>query len=242
MSSKKNLLTEATNPQAYDAETVDWAKENGQGSKKQELYREYFDDPELWQGKQVIDAGCGTGWLCNYFKEGGASSVTGLEPSIKNLEYAKQHFSGIEFILGDLMNYEPKQQYDLVTCVMVLMNLPSPIEAIRKLKTLAKPNGNIILVVPDYEYFRAARHGYKLTIEDLSDDEYVERVIRPDFTVTDIIRKTEVYEAAGKDVGLSLITVKPLVPSETFRKDLLQYEEFKDKPLMHLLHFKNMQN
>lgn len=238
MTRLSELLAEATNPKAYDADNVNWEQENGLGSSRQELYREYFNHPESWRDKAVLDVGCGTGWLCNFYKEDGAHSVTGIEPSEKNLDYAQAHFKNIEFVWSDLLSFESIHTYDLVSAVMVLMNIESMDTAFRQLSKLTKTAGELLIVVPDYDYFKMPRNGYEIEIEHINEDEYVERTKRPQFTVSDIIRKNGVYKVAALSTGFKLIDEIPLLPTDNFRKDLLQYDEFKGKPIMHLMRFK----
>ncbi len=42
-----------------------------------------------FQGKRVLDLGCGFGWHCRYADEQGAESVIGIDISAKMLEDAK---------------------------------------------------------------------------------------------------------------------------------------------------------
>jgi SAM-dependent methyltransferase len=42
-----------------------------------------------FNGKRVLDLGCGYGWHCRYAVENGATSVTGIDLSVKMLEKAK---------------------------------------------------------------------------------------------------------------------------------------------------------
>src|SRR5690625_4840250 len=53
-----------------------------------------------FQGKRVLDLGCGYGWHCIYAMEQGASSVTGVDISRKMLEVAKEKtpFQAVEYI------------------------------------------------------------------------------------------------------------------------------------------------
>jgi 2-polyprenyl-3-methyl-5-hydroxy-6-metoxy-1,4-benzoquinol methylase len=239
MSRLEDLLAEATNPLAYSADDVNWQDENGKSSVRQELYREYFlKYIESWQGKSVLDVGSGTGWLANFFLENGAESVEGIEPSSKNTQFARKRFPLIHFREIDLLSFNPGKQYDVVSCVMVLMNLKSMDDVFAKFDELLATKGEILTVVPDFNYFKTPRHDYKLEVLEMSDDEYVARTERPHFSIVDIVRKIHVYTEAATRAGFEVTDHVPLVPTANFRSDLRQYAEFKDKPIMHLLRFR----
>jgi trans-aconitate methyltransferase len=239
MSDVDTLLHQATNPLAYDAQNTDWVLENGKDSPRQDIYREYFEPYSAdWVGKSVVDVGSGAGWLLNYFKENGAASVVGIEPSAKNVDASAQLYPDITVHRADLLSYRPDQQYDLVTCVMVLTNVLDLEIGFKKLRALMATNAHLMVVVPDFEYFRQPRHNYKLTIEDISSSEYVIETERPTAVLTDIVRKNERYIEAATAAGLQLIDSTPIVPSMQFTGNLPQYQQFAAQPIMHLLRFR----
>src|ERR1041385_5126794 len=47
----------------------------------------------VFQGKRILDLGCGYGWHCQYAIEHGAKSVTGVDISNKMLDVAREKTS-----------------------------------------------------------------------------------------------------------------------------------------------------
>jgi ubiquinone/menaquinone biosynthesis C-methylase UbiE len=110
-------------------------------------------DPVLWRfagdvkGLDVIDAGCGTGYLSRKFAERGAS-VVGIDVSPKMIEIARKRVPGIEFSvdscseLGTVAN----SSVDLVVANYVLMDTPDLEGTMRSFYRVLRPGGHAVLV------------------------------------------------------------------------------------------------
>lgn len=102
----------------------------------------------------LLDIGAGTGdflqeaknqnWLC-----------TGIEPNekAKNIAMSK----GVSFV-ADLMSLE-NHSFDVITMWHVLEHVPDLEQQIQELKRLLKPNGTILIAVPNYKSFDAQHYG-----------------------------------------------------------------------------------
>lgn len=70
-----------------------------------------------FEGKRVLDLGCGFGWHCQYAAEHGAESVLGIDISEKMLEEAKKRnrFFSVDYRLIPIEDYEfPSDSFDVV--------------------------------------------------------------------------------------------------------------------------------
>lgn len=70
-----------------------------------------------FQGKRVLDLGCGFGWHCRYAADNGAKAVTGIDISEKMLEKAKEMTESpvIEYILMPVEEVDyPSESFDAV--------------------------------------------------------------------------------------------------------------------------------
>src|ERR1043166_6654479 len=66
------------------------------------------------QDQQILEIGCGRGWMSNMLKKYG--KVTAVDPIAPVIEYAKKLFPGIHFIAGtlpDLITAGNSRKYDL---------------------------------------------------------------------------------------------------------------------------------
>ena len=78
---------------------------------------------KLKPGAKVLDIGCGTGHLANFFHKKGFD-VTGIEPSVNMLNYARKNFPEINFIEGisSELPFE-ENSFDLVFSIEVMRYL-----------------------------------------------------------------------------------------------------------------------
>ncbi len=109
------------------------------------------------QGKTILDAGCGQGYLARLLSKRGAQ-VTGLEPATLLIEYAikreEAEHSGIRYIQADLSTFaEPTQSFDIIIANMVLMDIPDDEAAIDACFAHLRPSGQFIcsLIHPCFE-------------------------------------------------------------------------------------------
>tara|TARA_B100001123_G_scaffold184448_1_gene211060 strand:- start:562 stop:1449 length:888 start_codon:yes stop_codon:yes gene_type:complete len=135
------------------------------------------------KSKTIVDVGCGAGWLSNsisyLYKD---REVTGVDFNSVAVDRAKEVAKKLNlktrFQVEDLFNYKPKNRFDLVVSIGVLMCTNDCMEAIRSLiKNMLKPGGTIYIGLyhthgrkPFLEYFRKLQaKGYS---EDKLLDEY----------------------------------------------------------------------
>jgi ubiquinone/menaquinone biosynthesis C-methylase UbiE len=121
------------------------------------LYRivcQYLLNPALFtllgdvKDKQVLDAGCGTGYLARLLSKQGAR-VVGIEPATPLLNYAaereQEELLGIKYIQADLTTWhDPAYCFDIVIANMVLMDIPDYQAALNTCFTHLRPNGQFI--------------------------------------------------------------------------------------------------
>jgi len=83
--------------------------------------------------KDVLDLGCGAGWLSKQLFERGAR-VVGIDGSIELVERARADVPGVEFIAHDLAQGLPpgERHFDRVVANMVLMDIPDLSRLVRE--------------------------------------------------------------------------------------------------------------
>lgn len=116
-----------------------------------------------WQGKKVLDVGCGVGSLSFYVAAQGAS-VTGLDVSQRAIRIAKDAASSnalpVRFVLGEVADVPG--HYDVIICSEVLEHIKDEISFLNALRQRLSPNGTVIITTPSSEnwlykvgYYRA---------------------------------------------------------------------------------------
>jgi 2-polyprenyl-3-methyl-5-hydroxy-6-metoxy-1,4-benzoquinol methylase len=102
----------------------------------------------------LLDIGAGTGEFLSVAKNNGWN-VTGIEPSPKAKAIAEN--KGVSFVPN--LDSIPSQSFDVITMWHVLEHVPDLDHQINELKRIVKPNGTIIIAVPNFNSFDAKHYG-----------------------------------------------------------------------------------
>jgi len=108
-----------------------------------------------YQSKQsaLLDVGAGTGFFLRAAKKRGWT-VTGIEPNPSARNRANLKAPNSVFDTTTLQKL-PEKSFDVITLWHVLEHLPNLEGDIKMLQKLLKPNGRIVLAVPNYKSFDA---------------------------------------------------------------------------------------
>lgn len=134
----------------WDDVAKDWRIQVG---REGDVNRRFNSDPVLWallgnvQGKQVLDAGCGTGYLTRQLHDRGAH-VTGVDLSAEMIAIARADHPDLQFRTGSvarLESFEDASQ-DAVVANYVLMDVPDLEGAIEAFHRVLRPGGIAVLI------------------------------------------------------------------------------------------------
>ena len=106
--------------------------------------------------KELLDIGCGTGDFMLICKKNGWN-VTGVEPGEKASLIAKDKLNQ-NSIFTEIINL-PEKQFDVITLWHVLEHIPNTQFYIQRLKEKLKPNGILIIAVPNFKSYDANYYG-----------------------------------------------------------------------------------
>lgn len=105
------------------------------------------------ENKNLLDIGCGTGDFLETAKKDNWS-ITGIEPDKNAREIANAKASNKVYETETLMSLE-HHSYDVITLWHVLEHLPDLDNQITIFRNLLKPNGRLIIAVPNYNSYDA---------------------------------------------------------------------------------------
>ena len=122
----------------------------------------------------LLETGFGDGAFLNEARK--VYDCTGIDPS-KGYNYVREYLSanGVKTHSGNLNSFSSKTKFDLVCSFLVLEHVKDPLAFLKQLKARLKPNGILVVEVPDirrYKVFNTEsmlthEHVYHYTIETL---------------------------------------------------------------------------
>ena len=104
----------------------------------------------------ILDVGTGTGFFLNQMKEH-AWDVSGTEKSPEAREFAKNEF-GIDIEESEQLFQLKEKQYDAITLWHVLEHIHRIDENMKAFVRLLKPNGKLIIAVPNHDSYDAKHY------------------------------------------------------------------------------------
>ncbi|MGM0940785.1 MAG: class I SAM-dependent methyltransferase [Bacillota bacterium] len=138
----------------YDNENIfekysqmDRSKRGLEGAGEWQTLKKLLPD---FQGKKVLDLGCGYGWHCIYALEQGASSVVGVDLSEKMLEVAKKQTTSkkVEYIHSDIEDISfAENTFDIVLSSLTLHYIESFSDIAKNVHRYLKGDGVFVYSV-----------------------------------------------------------------------------------------------
>lgn len=123
----------------------------------------------------IIDYGCGLGYLGSLMMPllPKGSTYTGIDKGIKLIEEARETFDKspfeTEFIDEDIFTFIPKKKYDIAICHTLLMHLPNPKEALKKMIDSVVSGGKIICIELNWNLSNASLYLNNIMTDDIFD-------------------------------------------------------------------------
>lgn len=113
--------------------------------------------PYFVKNGKLLDIGCSYGGFLFEMKKLGWQ-VKGIELNKKAAEWGKINF-GLEILYTDIDHFKTNEKFDVITMRMVLEHVYSPKEVLEKVKSLLKPNGTLIIIIPNFDGFEVKLYG-----------------------------------------------------------------------------------
>lgn len=103
-----------------------------------------------FEGKRLLDLGCGYGWHCIYAMENGAASAVGIDISEKMLDIAKAKtaFDNVEYKCLAMEDIDfPAESFDIALSSLALHYIADFELIVRKVHKFLKPGGAFVFSV-----------------------------------------------------------------------------------------------
>ncbi|MDD4354001.1 MAG: class I SAM-dependent methyltransferase [Candidatus Nanoarchaeia archaeon] len=120
--------------------------------------------PKFVNEGHLLDIGCSYGNFLSKMKKLGWQ-VKGIELNKKAAEWGRKN-SGLNIINSDIDHLKTNEKFDVITMRMLLEHVYSPKKVLKKVKGLLKPNGTLIISIPNFDGFEARLYGkYAYTLQ-----------------------------------------------------------------------------
>ncbi|MFW9909177.1 MAG: class I SAM-dependent methyltransferase [Candidatus Thorarchaeota archaeon] len=145
------------------------------------------------QGKSMLDAGCGEGYLSRFYAQKGAI-VTGVDFSENLIEIAREKSkdTSVSFQVGNICDLEgfSESVFDVVLCNLVLLNVSCLSESMNEFNRILKHGGTLVfsIVHPAFNFYgpgswemgekdpdTSRRKGLFFKVDDYMDEKEYER-------------------------------------------------------------------
>ena len=116
----------------------------------------------LGSGLNVLDVGCGRGWLSGLLLRH-YGSVTAYDLSIEPIAKARESFPEVDFQTRDVMADPPDAEYDLVVSSEVIEHIQDQQRFVDNLVDVTKSGGHLLLTTPNAKlkaHWESAGHGF----------------------------------------------------------------------------------
>tara|TARA_B100000809_G_C15122816_1_gene524994 strand:- start:159 stop:1043 length:885 start_codon:yes stop_codon:yes gene_type:complete len=124
--------------------------------RKLKLINSFLDEQSIdtiSEEKKLLDVGCGTGDFLLVAKDNNWT-VSGIEPNQNARTIANVKTNNSVFDIEQLFKFEP-HSFDVITLWHVLEHLPKLESHMAIFESLLKPNGRLVIAVPNYKSYDA---------------------------------------------------------------------------------------
>lgn len=111
----------------------------------------------LIRGRDVLDVGCGGGFVAGAMQDAGARAV-GIDPNAPSIAYARRAFPDCEFHCGVLDELRASgRQFDFLYCSEVIEHVADVEAFTATLADLCRPGGHVFITTPDIGHWRVPK-------------------------------------------------------------------------------------
>ncbi|MGZ3903043.1 MAG: class I SAM-dependent methyltransferase [Bacteroidia bacterium] len=108
------------------------------------------------KNKNILEIGCGRGWLCHKLTKMGAITV-GIDPIAPVIKYAQKLFPSNEFhtaIPSEYLGQNPNLKFDSIVTSEVIEHVLNKEEFLQNTFDLLKKDGYLLLTTPRLEHYK----------------------------------------------------------------------------------------
>jgi SAM-dependent methyltransferase len=226
-------------PFNFYSNAVDTAQQLSRANRIKE-YRALHRHLQGLRNARVIDVGCGAGWFVNSCAHFYGASVIGIDLNPRVLRQARsvarlmRGCEEVQFLEGNIFEYQPDQQFDVVNSLGVLHHMPDCHAAIRRVLGWVAPGGYLHLGLYHlYGRTPFLDHFAKLRADGASEGQLYEEFRQLNPSITDEAHMLSWFRDQVLHPHESQHTfeeIQPLLASEGFIVEATSINRFKPIP------------
>ena len=171
--------------------------------KSDEIIGKILDNAKMTAGQDVLDVACGTGVMFDYYLNGGANWVTGIDISPEMAKIAATKYknnSKVAVICDDVLSADFGKKFDLAVVYNAFPHFPDPEALIKRLASLLKTGGRLTIAHGQSRKQIDAHHsgGASKVSVGLMSEENLARLFEPYFEIETVISDDIMYQVSGK--------------------------------------------
>lgn len=122
---------------------------------------------DIYDGKKILDVGCGTGETAFGLIKKNAKSVLAIDYSREAIKIAKKKHNHEKIRFEHKSYEEVEEKFDVIVILGTLEHMDDPFKALEKLKSLLNKNGKIVITCPSFLNIRGYIWMALLTLLDV---------------------------------------------------------------------------
>jgi len=232
------ITQRSINPGQYDCLDLNWNPEKKDLSSpiRGLMFRNIIFRMGESTGKAVLEIGCGTGWLVNEISKFIPAFVEGIDPSKINIKIARSKHPELEFRCENFKSFCARRKYDTIYSIMVLSHIWDLEAFFKKCFALLNNNGHLVVIVPDFEFFKNPRKGQDTKLV-FFEDSYSVCVSRDGNLLSQIVRRDEVYQSTAMQAGFKETRQKSIKVDRELSDQVSRYQNCIGVTIFSLLDF-----
>lgn len=183
--------------------------------------------------RRLLDVGCGQGALAQVLRqERGLDEVSGIEIIESAWRVARKVLDTC--LLGSIEEMElpfPDDHFDCIICADVLEHLVDPAVALRKLSGVLKPEGSIIISIPNIRYYEVvgmlAGGAWAYMDAGIMDSTHLRFFCKPD--LYDLVEAAGLRVASLQPLSMRDEALSPRAADGSFSVGMVTYHDLSDE-------------
>ncbi|MFW5888301.1 MAG: class I SAM-dependent methyltransferase [Patescibacteria group bacterium] len=233
-----NIIKRSVDPQQYDYADINWNpyEKNLFSPVRRLMFNNIEKYIQETNNLNVLDVGCGTGWLLEEIDKYKPNYLKGIDSSEANVEIAKRKMPKFHFECVDFGRYKVKSRFDHIYSIMTLSHFENLFEFFKKCSGMMNI-GKIIIIVPDYNYFKRPKKDQKIDLFFFEDDCYAINIEKKGKKISQVVRKNIIYHDLANKNGFYLLEELGIRPDDKFLLESSKDVE-KEEVMFNLLVYK----